>query len=80
MTDPGGAGADPLARLLAARERSPRLVIGLLSGTSADGTDAALCAISGSGALAMISAKRSAASDSASALRVGSRSITLQPS
>jgi anhydro-N-acetylmuramic acid kinase len=41
--------SDPLARLLAARERPTRLVIGLLSGTSADGTDAALCAISGSG-------------------------------
>jgi anhydro-N-acetylmuramic acid kinase len=42
-----GAG-DPLARLLAARDRPARLVIGLLSGTSADGTDAALCAINGS--------------------------------
>ncbi len=42
-----GAG-DPLARLLAARDRPARLVIGLLSGTSADGTDAALCAIDGS--------------------------------
>ena len=41
--------ADPLARLVAARERPTRLVIGLLSGTSADGTDAALCAISGAG-------------------------------
>jgi len=44
-----GAGSDPLARLFAARERPARLVIGLLSGTSADGTDAALCEISGSG-------------------------------
>jgi anhydro-N-acetylmuramic acid kinase len=42
-----GAG-DPLRRLLAARDRPGRLVIGLLSGTSADGTDAALCAIDGS--------------------------------
>jgi anhydro-N-acetylmuramic acid kinase len=39
---------DPLLRLLAARDRPGRLVIGLLSGTSADGTDAALCAIDGS--------------------------------
>src|SRR5581483_4708215 len=40
---------DPLLRLLALRERPSRLVLGLLSGTSADGTDAALCSISGSG-------------------------------
>jgi anhydro-N-acetylmuramic acid kinase len=40
---------DPLARLIAARARPTRLVVGLLSGTSADGTDAALCAISGAG-------------------------------
>ncbi len=37
----------PLARIHAARARRERLVIGLLSGTSADGTDAALCAIQG---------------------------------
>ena len=43
-----GAGGDPLTRLLAARDRPGRLVVGLLSGTSADGTDAALCAIDGS--------------------------------
>jgi anhydro-N-acetylmuramic acid kinase len=40
---------DPLRRLLAARERPRRIIIGLLSGTSADGTDAALCDIGGFG-------------------------------
>jgi anhydro-N-acetylmuramic acid kinase len=41
--------SDPLLNLLAARAKPIRLVIGLQSGTSADGTDAALCAISGHG-------------------------------
>jgi anhydro-N-acetylmuramic acid kinase len=40
---------DPLARLLALRAQPSRLVLGLLSGTSADGTDAALCEIDGAG-------------------------------
>jgi anhydro-N-acetylmuramic acid kinase len=40
---------DPLERLLALRQREPRRIIGLLSGTSADGTDAALCELSGWG-------------------------------
>src|SRR6185312_2996179 len=40
---------DPLLSLISARDKPTRLVIGLQSGTSADGTDAALCAISGHG-------------------------------
>ena len=40
---------DPLQRLFELRGRSERLVIGLLSGTSADGADAALCEIRGYG-------------------------------
>ncbi len=40
---------DPLASLLALRDLPARLIIGLLSGTSADGTDAALCEITGAG-------------------------------
>jgi anhydro-N-acetylmuramic acid kinase len=44
-----GDGDDPLLRLLALRGRPNRLIVGLLSGTSADGTDAALCEISGAG-------------------------------
>jgi anhydro-N-acetylmuramic acid kinase len=41
--------ADPLQHLLELRARPSRLVLGLLSGTSADGTDAALCELTGAG-------------------------------
>jgi anhydro-N-acetylmuramic acid kinase len=45
------ADGDPISRLVELRARRSRLVVGLLSGTSADGTDAALCEITGSGEL-----------------------------
>jgi anhydro-N-acetylmuramic acid kinase len=41
--------ADPLQRLVDLRARPRRRIIGLLSGTSADGTDAALCELEGAG-------------------------------
>jgi anhydro-N-acetylmuramic acid kinase len=40
---------DPLERLVALRAKPVRRVVGLLSGTSADGTDAALCELAGAG-------------------------------
>jgi anhydro-N-acetylmuramic acid kinase len=48
--------ADPIQRLYDLRARPRRRIIGLLSGTSADGTDAALCEIEGAGeALKLVS-------------------------
>jgi anhydro-N-acetylmuramic acid kinase len=40
---------DPLAALLTLRQLPARLIVGLMSGTSADGVDAALCEVSGAG-------------------------------
>jgi anhydro-N-acetylmuramic acid kinase len=49
MAQPPASPADPLRRLMDLRARPRRRVIGLLSGTSADGTDAALCELEGAG-------------------------------
>jgi anhydro-N-acetylmuramic acid kinase len=62
-------GADPLKRLLALREQPSRLVVGLLSGTSADGTDAALCEIAGAGEATRLSVRAFVSTPFARALR-----------
>ena len=41
--------ADPLLALVALRQLPSRLIVGLMSGTSADGVDAALCEVTGAG-------------------------------
>lgn len=43
------AGDDALTRLVHLRDLPVRHIVGLMSGTSADATDAALCAVTGSG-------------------------------
>jgi anhydro-N-acetylmuramic acid kinase len=48
-TQPPPPRLDPVAAFLALRNLPTRLVVGLMSGTSADGTDAALCALTGAG-------------------------------
>ena len=46
---PATGASDPLAALLQLRQLPARLIVGLMSGTSADGVDAALCEVAGAG-------------------------------
>lgn len=55
-----GTAVDPLTK---ARRKNSRLIIGLMSGTSADGVDACLCEIAGFGAKSSVQIKHLASLD-----------------